>query len=197
MVMAGESYFGNFPKTGYFSAQIGTLNIGGKLSALASFSSPVENKETIGSMQEIWRDPRNGNQHVFAYSFEKGRIAYYFLPNGKTVKISEPTAYFEQSYRVRAAIKNGVVYIAKSNLSNKDAVLTVMKINLSDFTEALPFEKAEIQNVAMPEEGMLAPGGLWVESENYQTTPVSGVNFIFNGSFPLNDATAYHARVME
>ncbi len=197
MVMAGESYFGNFPKTGYFSAQIGTLGIGGKLSPLESFSSPTENKETIGTMQELWRDPRNGNQHVFAYSFEKGRIAYYFLPQGKTIKMSEPTAYLEQSYRIRAIAKGNAVYFAKSGLGKKDAVLSVMKINFSDFTESLPFEKAEIQNAAMPEEGMLSPSGVWVESENYQTTPVGGVHFIFNGNYPLNDATAYHVKVSE
>lgn len=193
VLLAGEGWFGSYPK-GHFEAQLGKWRLGSPASWIKTFLSPSEPHQ-VANVQDIWLDKRNGNQHVFAYTLETGTLAYYFLEKGSTSAMERPVKTFPNSFRVRTTVYQGALYLGVSSLNNPAKALTVYEFPLAAFDKALPFESSVPLEIASPTESSYAPGGLWVESSRYQSTAVGGVNFSFNGNYPISDATSYHVQI--
>jgi hypothetical protein len=192
LVLGGELF--SWSTEGTFAAGIATLQLGGHLTLQTTLSAK--------DVADLWIDSNSGI-HVLAEShstnyandytstLQPRSVSYYYFPGADNQSWSsnnEPVFTFPSVYRARLLDSGDNLYLITATTNGGG--IRVAEVAKTGFSGAIDWNTATQFSVPDPGGllyGVEIPNGIWVESSIYQTTPVSGLNFVFTGMWPVTD----------
>lgn len=184
VAFAGQLYRGAYPH-GSYALGCAEWKLGEtlRLSSLEP-AGPLSGQ----SASDIW--VRHGAAHVIAETHH-GSLACYYKPAGKDGSpVKAPYCNLPGVFRARFLDSGDTLWLVTGGATNEGVLLRgVPKRTING-----PIDWPRIAPIHLPSSapGLEAPSAICVESANYQTTPVRGINLAVVGKYPEFDNEIWH-----
>ncbi len=167
MYVAGEIPGGSAPNWTY---KMGACKV--------VLGQPIEDLQVFSgnyTSHSIWVNKANADLHLFGHSFS-GNVSYYWKP--------ESGSWSDETYVPIGGVsrfrliedKNGLLYAVYNQSGFKTLIIDSKSID-----SMIDFNQYEIIDLGLID-GYNASNSIWAEAPEYQTTPVSGLNFAYHGN---------------
>lgn len=184
VALAGQLYRGAYPH-GSYALGCAEFKLGEKL-RLSSLEPA--GPQSGQSASDIW--VQHGAAHVIAETHQ-GSLACYYKPAGEDwSQVKAPYCNLPGVFRARFLDSGDTLWLVTGGATNEGVALRrVPKRTING-----PIDWPRIAPILVPSStpGLEAPSAIYVESANYQTTPVLGVNLAVVGKYPDFDNEIWH-----
>lgn len=190
IALVGQTYYGQYPD-GTYGAAVASFSLG-QVPTLIELESGELGVAMISSA-DLWVDRQSGAQHVLARD-DQGGVRYYFLPPGEQWQANNlPLHVFASTYRARFVRAQDDLWIARGD---PEGGVDMLRVPGADPATAIPWELAESLVISPEGPGFAPPSAIYVESDSYQTMPVTALNLAYCGVYQQADNEIWWATLV-